>query len=206
MSDHLQRYWPKTCVFAQVEHLEKFPVTRIGRVCDFTVSGQRYQAAAGPVLFGPRQDFRLVFIDTLTQFDAHVSKCRYSWSCLVSYSPTSSGSGMIWHNDGTKRRGLLGDSDSVRRRRDKREKASRELARLDQWKNCQQGWSGLLTSEYDKDIKNIKRYEKDPPTWHFAALCKSVKLWSACHPTRAKAQSRRCSQVDPQSFSIGSWR
>mmetsp|Transcript_21003 Transcript_21003/g.35073 ORF Transcript_21003/g.35073 Transcript_21003/m.35073 type:complete len:579 (+) Transcript_21003:100-1836(+) len=27
-----------------VEHLEKFPVTRIGRVCDFTVSGQRYQA------------------------------------------------------------------------------------------------------------------------------------------------------------------
>eukprot|EP00913_Durusdinium_trenchii_P001311 g1209.t1 len=27
-----------------VEHLEKFPVTRIGRVCDFTASGQRYQA------------------------------------------------------------------------------------------------------------------------------------------------------------------
>ncbi len=30
----------------EVEHLEKFPVTRIGRVCDFTASGQRYQAAA----------------------------------------------------------------------------------------------------------------------------------------------------------------
>jgi len=27
-----------------VDHLEKFPVTRIGRVCDFTASGQRYQA------------------------------------------------------------------------------------------------------------------------------------------------------------------
>jgi len=27
-----------------VEHLEKFPVSRIGRVCDFTASGQRYQA------------------------------------------------------------------------------------------------------------------------------------------------------------------
>ena len=26
-----------------MDHLEKFPVTRIGRVCDFTASGQRYQ-------------------------------------------------------------------------------------------------------------------------------------------------------------------
>eukprot|EP00439_Symbiodinium_sp_Y106_P067841 s600_g11.t1 len=36
-----------------VDHLEKFPVTRIGRVCDFTASGQRYQAernkGKGPV-------------------------------------------------------------------------------------------------------------------------------------------------------------
>jgi len=32
-----------------VEHLEKFPLTRIGRICDFTASGQRFQAqlAAG---------------------------------------------------------------------------------------------------------------------------------------------------------------
>jgi len=27
-----------------VEHLDKFPVTRIGRICDFTASGQRFQA------------------------------------------------------------------------------------------------------------------------------------------------------------------
>lgn len=30
-----------------VEHLEKFPLIRIGRICDFTASGQRYQAERG---------------------------------------------------------------------------------------------------------------------------------------------------------------
>jgi len=30
-----------------VEHLDKFPLTRIGRICDFTASGQRYQAERG---------------------------------------------------------------------------------------------------------------------------------------------------------------
>eukprot|EP00438_Fugacium_kawagutii_P014899 Skav226519 [mRNA] locus=scaffold1773:165900:187543:- [translate_table: standard] len=42
---------------AKVEHLEKFPVTRIGRVCDFTVSGQRYQAgsAMNTATVGARQ-------------------------------------------------------------------------------------------------------------------------------------------------------
>ncbi|CAE8689163.1 unnamed protein product [Polarella glacialis] len=30
-----------------VDHLDKFPVTRIGRICDFTASGQRFQAERG---------------------------------------------------------------------------------------------------------------------------------------------------------------
>jgi len=30
-----------------VEHLEKFPLNRIGRICDFTASGQRFQAERG---------------------------------------------------------------------------------------------------------------------------------------------------------------
>lgn len=30
-----------------VEHLEKFPLSRIGRICDFTASGQRFQAERG---------------------------------------------------------------------------------------------------------------------------------------------------------------
>eukprot|EP00933_Yihiella_yeosuensis_P069569 TRINITY_DN7623_c1_g1_i1.p1 TRINITY_DN7623_c1_g1~~TRINITY_DN7623_c1_g1_i1.p1 ORF type:complete len:573 (+),score=173.33 TRINITY_DN7623_c1_g1_i1:56-1774(+) len=30
-----------------MEHLDKFPVTRIGRICDFTAAGQRFQAEKG---------------------------------------------------------------------------------------------------------------------------------------------------------------
>merc|ERR1719401_1355214 len=33
---------PGICDF--VEHLDKFPLARIGRICDFTASGQRFQA------------------------------------------------------------------------------------------------------------------------------------------------------------------
>jgi translation initiation factor 3 subunit D len=36
---------PGICDF--VEHLDKFPLARIGRICDFTASGQRFQAERG---------------------------------------------------------------------------------------------------------------------------------------------------------------
>jgi translation initiation factor 3 subunit D len=34
-------------LYDHLEHLDKFPVTRIGRICDFTASGQRFQAEKG---------------------------------------------------------------------------------------------------------------------------------------------------------------
>lgn len=37
-----------------VEHLDKFPLTRIGRICDFTASGQRYQAERNKGKGGPK--------------------------------------------------------------------------------------------------------------------------------------------------------